>query len=139
MMGIRKWSLEKYGQDLAVYSDTDSAHFISPNPEEDIKELSNFIKLDEYKLGYFKKESTFIKGKWLRQKCYIEQDEEGIIHSTIAGLPKKLSHVINFDNFKEGFTTADLTDEEIGDSGRKLTYKYVKGGVVLVETDFTIK
>ena len=49
MMGIRKWSLEKYGEDYAIYSDTDSAHFISPNPEEDMKELANFIKLDEYK------------------------------------------------------------------------------------------
>ena len=57
---------------------------------------------------------------------------------TVAGLPKKLSHVINFDNFKIGFTTADLTDEEIGAAGRKLTYQHVKGGVILTETDFTI-
>lgn len=138
-MAIRKWSLDKYGEDKYIYSDTDSCHVETPNPEEDIKELAKIIEIDDYKLGAWKPESTFIKGKYLRQKCYIEQDEEGIIHTTIAGLPKKLSHVINFDNFKEGFTTADLTDEEIGESGRKLTYKYVPGGVVLTETDFTIK
>ena len=67
------------------------------------------------------------------------KDEDGEIHTTIAGLPKKLSYLINFDNFKEGFSTADFTDAEVAKTGRKLTYKYVKGGVVLVETDFTIK
>lgn len=138
-MAIRKWSLNKYGKDLYIYSDTDSCHIETPGGQEDVNDLANFIDIDDYRLGAWKPESTFIKGKYLRQKCYIEQDEDGVIHTTIAGLPKKLSHVINFDNFKEGFSTADLTDEEIGDSGRKLTYTYVKGGVVLTETDFTIK
>ena len=56
----------------------------------------------------------------------------------VAGLPKKLGHIVSFDNFKVGFNTADFTDEEIGEFGRKLTYKQVPGGVVLVPTDFSI-
>lgn len=138
-MAIRKWSLNKYGEDYYIYSDTDSCHVQTPNPKEDVEDLSKIIDIDDYRLGAWKPESTFVKGKYLRQKCYIEQDEDGVINTTIAGMPKKLSHVINFDNFEEGFTTADLTDEEIGPNGRKLTYKYVPGGVVLVETEFTIK
>jgi hypothetical protein len=46
---------------------------------------------------------------------------------------------VNFDNFNVGFTTADFTDEEIGEKGRKLKYVHTDGGVVLVPTDFTIK
>ena len=33
----------------------------------------------------------------------------------------------------------ELTDEEIKNTGKKLTFKHVKGGVLLVDTDFTIK
>ena len=136
---IREWSLNKYGEDLYVYSDTDSIHMIVKNEKEDVNDLANIIDIDDYKLGYWKLESRFKRGKWLRQKCYLEQDYDGTMNVTVAGLPKKLAHVVNFDNFKPGFTTADLTDEEIGESGRKLTYTHVRGGVLLDDTDFTIK
>ena len=100
--------------------------------------MSTIIDIDDYKLGWWKPESEFVKGKWLRAKCYIEQDADGTINSTIAGLPKALSHLINFDNFKIGFTTADFTEEQIGREGKK-SFTYCKGGVVLTPTDFTIK
>ena len=72
---------------------------------------------------------------------------------TVAGLPKYLSPLITFDNFKRGFSTENLTldeminlaskngatKEEIKKLHPKLTYKYVKGGVILADTDFTIK
>ena len=133
---IRDWSIKKKGYDAYIYSDTDSIHALIDNKEVD--ELKHIIDVDDYRLGALKKESEFIKGKYLRQKCYIEEWADGTMNVTIAGLPKKLSHVINFDNFNIGFTTASLSDEEIGDAGRKLTYKHVKGGVILVDTDFTI-
>ena len=47
---------------------------------------------------------------------------------TCAGLPERCYDQVTWNNFKEGFTAHG-----------KLTYKYVKGGVKLVETDFTIK
>lgn len=129
---IRDYSVEKYNKDLYVYSDTDSIHCLLSN--KDIEELSKILDIDDYKLGYWKLESTFKRGKYLRQKCYIEEDDEKI-HTTIAGLPKKLGHLITFDNFQEGLEVkADGSRKE-----NKLRYKQVKGGVVLVETDFTIK
>lgn len=121
---IRDYSLEHYGQDYFLYSDTDSIHAMKL--DNDV--LSNLIDIDEYRLGAYKVESTFTRAMFIRQKCYIEQDEDGVIHSTIAGLPKKLSYKVNFDNFKIGFST-----------GGKLMYKHVKNGVILVDTEFTIK
>lgn len=134
---IRDWSMQHKGFDAYVYSDTDSIHALLT--DEDVEQLGDVLDIDDYRLGALKKESVFVHGKYLRQKCYMEEWPDGSMNVTIAGLPKKLSHVINFDNFKVGFTTASLTDEEIGDQGRKLTYRHVKGGVILVDTDFTIQ
>ena len=134
---IRDWSIKNKGYDAYVYSDTDSIHALLT--DDDVAQLTDVLDIDDYRLGALKKESVFVRGKYLRQKCYIEQWPDGSLNVTVAGLPKKLSHVINFDNFKVGFTTANLTDEEIGKAGRKLTYKHVKGGVILAETDFTIQ
>lgn len=121
---IRDYSLSKYGKDYFLYSDTDSIHAMKL--EED--ELIKFMEIDDYKLGAYKVESTFRKACFIRQKCYIEEDYDGVIHSTIAGLPKKLGTDITFDNFKTGFTTSG-----------KLRFMQVPNGVILVPTDFTIK
>lgn len=132
---IRDWGLKKYGFDPYVYSDTDSIHCLIN--EEDLPELAKFMQIDDYALGAWKLESKFIRGKYLRQKCYIEDDGEKI-NVTVAGLPKKMSPLINFDNFKVGFSTADFDPEEVKKYGSKMRYQYVKGGVILVDTDFTI-
>ena len=101
-------------------------------PEEELKQ---FVDIDDYRLGAWKLESKFKKGKFIRQKCYIEEDYEGKINVTVAGLPKKLGKYVNFENFNSGFSVmANEIDKE-----HKLTYKHVKGGVLLVDTDFTIK
>ena len=128
---IKDYTIEHYNKDYYIYSDTDSIHMISL-PEE---ELKKFVEVDDYKLGAWKIESRHLKrGKFIRQKCYIEEDEKGI-HATIAGLPKQLGKYITFENFKEGFSVkADDLEKE-----HKLSYKKVKGGVLLVDTDFTIK
>ena len=127
---IKEYSINKYGKDLYVYSDTDSIHCLFP----DDSELKDIIEIDDYKLGAWKLESTFIKGKYIRQKCYIELGGNDKLNVTVAGLPKKLGKYITFDNFNKGYTTENLKDVD-----KKLTYKHVKGGVMLVETDFTIK
>lgn len=150
---IRDWSINKYGEDLYLYSDTDSIHMRVINEDEDIKELSKIINIDDYELGAWKLESRFKRGAYIRQKCYIEQDYEGAIHTTIAGFPKQLQPLITFENFKIGFTTEGISTKEMAELARKngaseeqieklhpkLGYKYVKGGVILEDVDFTIK
>lgn len=99
------------------------------------EELSKIIKMDDYKLGYYKKESEAIRGIYLRQKCYLEVAPDGTINTTVAGLPKKLGKYITLENFKRGFSVK----AEDNDKEHKLAFKHVKGGVLLVDTDFTIK
>lgn len=111
------------------------------------EELKQFIDIDDYRLGAWKLESKAQAGLFLRQKCYIEQDYDGTLNTTIAGLPKRMGKLITFENFKIGFSTESYSDEEIkkmeketnSKIGRKLRFKQVKGGVVLIDTDFTIK
>ena len=132
---IKDYTIKKYNKDYYIYSDTDSIHLLDINTNE----LEDIIDIDDYKLGAWKLESKFKKGKYLRQKCYIELGFDDILNVTVAGLPKKLAPLVNFDNFNIGFTTENIPDEEIQKTGKKLTFKHVKGGVLLVDTDFTIK
>lgn len=147
---IRDYSLKKYGYDAYLYSDTDSIHCLLS--DDDLKELKDIIYLDDYALGAWAKESDFDRAIFIRQKCYVEE-ENGKLNVTVAGLPKYLTPLITFDNFKRGFTTEGLTlpemitlasrngatEEQLKKLHHKLTYKYVKGGVILADTDFTIK
>lgn len=147
---IRDYTLKKYGEDKYYYSDTDSIH--AGITDEDLEELKDIIKVDDFKLGYWSKEAEFTKALYIRQKCYIEEINGKII-TTIAGMPKYLSPLITFNNFKRGFSTEgmdmnDMTriakqngasESEIENIHHKLTYKYVSGGVILADTEFTIK
>ena len=128
---IRDYSIKTYGKDYYIYSDTDSIHCLKLSEEE----LSKIVEIDEYKLGAYKVESTAVRGIYIRQKCYVEEAPDGSLNTTIAGLPKKLGKYVNMDTFKKGFSVK--ASEE--DKDHKLTFKHVKGGVLLVDTDFTIK
>lgn len=127
---IKDYSLNKYGKDYYIYSDTDSIHLLDIDP----KELETFVDVDDYRLGAWKLESTFKRGKYIRQKCYIELGFDDKMNVTVAGLPKKMGELITFENFNIGFTTEGLETEN-----QKLTYKHVKGGVMLTPVDFSIK
>lgn len=149
---VRDWSLNKYGQDLHVYCDTDSVHIARKLDETDVQELAEVLDIDDFRLGAWKLESVFTRGKYLRQKCYLHE-EGGKIVPTIAGFPKSLAPILDFENFEEGFSTEGVsldemieiarrkgyTESEIEKMKPKLRYKKVSGGVVLVDTDFTIK
>lgn len=132
-----------------VYADTDSLHCYSP----DFK-LPEGLDIDSTKLGAWDHESTFVKAKFLRQKCYIEkeliseesyfkgiQKEDSFLYSkdlkknefyklkiTVAGMPKGCYQEVNFNNFKIGASY----------KGKKQP-KNVKGGVILTDIDFSIK
>lgn len=148
---IRDFTIKKYGEDRYYYSDTDSCH--ANLSDEDLEELKDIIQIDDYQLGFWAREGDgFDRGMFIRQKCYAEE-KEGKLTVTVAGLPKYLAPLITFDNFKKGFTTKGLTIEEMIEIAsnnnatieeikklhHKFRYKYVKGGVILADTDFTIK
>ena len=84
-------------------------------------------------MGAWKIENKFRRAKFIRQKCYLEEilnekTKEYEIKITCAGMPKSCYKYVEWEKFKTGFSC-----------GGKLTYKNVKGGVKLVETEFTIK
>lgn len=135
---VRDWSLKNKGYDAYVYSDTDSMKILLD--KNDLEQLKDVLDIDDYRIGAWALEEEWISWKGLRQKCYIEAFEDGSISATIAGLPKRLAPLINFDNFHLGFTTAELDPEQVKEcGGYKLRYKHVDGGVILEDTHFTIK
>lgn len=119
---IKDYSIKKYGIDKYIYSDTDSIHTTLS-----IEELKEFCDIDDVRLGAWKHEGHFNKARFIRQKCYLEL-MEGKMNITCAGLPQKCYNKVDWFKFKTGFTC-----------GGKLTFKHIKGGVILEETDFTIK
>ena len=119
---IKDYSKKKYGIDMYCYSDTDSIHTILP-----IEELKQFCEIDDVELGKWKHESHFSRAKFIRQKTYLEEIEREI-QITCAGLPQRCYDQVTWENFKEGLKVDG-----------KLTFTHVKGGVILKETEFTIK
>ena len=135
-----------------VYADTDSLHiYLNGEPEESFFKNSP-LEIDKTKLGAWDHEMSFKKGKYLRQKCYIENEiideedylkglekEDNYLYSkddngyyklkiTVAGMPTGCYKYVNFNNFKIGASY----------EGKKQP-KRVEGGIVLVDVDFTIK
>lgn len=122
-----------------VYADTDSLHLDSPGFK-----LPEGLDIDPYKLGAWKYESKFSDkgqkpgcgGKYLRQKCYIENSTEDIdnpdpdykLKITVAGMPEDCYSQVTFDNFRIGANYY----------GKKLPVT-VSGGTVLMDATFTIK
>ena len=119
---IKDYSIKKYGIDMYCYSDTDSIHTTLP-----IEELKLFCEIDDVELGAWKHESHFTRAKFIRQKTYLEE-MDGEINITCAGMPQRCYDQVTWDNFKDGLKVEG-----------KLTFTHVKGGVILKETEFTIK
>ena len=108
--------------DNIIYCDTDSIHLTGTEVPEAIEHL-----VDSKKLGYWKHESTFQRAKFIRQKTYVEEID-GELNVKCAGMPDRIKELVTFDNFEVGFS-----------SYGKLLPKRTQGGVVLVDTMFTIK
>lgn len=119
---IKDYSIQKYGVDKYCYSDTDSIHTLLT-----IEELKQFCDIDDFRLGAWKIENTFEKAIFVRQKCYVEFFD-GRMKITCAGMPARCYDQVTFENFRTGLTVSG-----------KLTFHHVSGGVILKETDFTIK
>lgn len=117
--------------DRFIYADTDSLHLLGG-------EIPSNLDVHDSELGKWAHESTFIKGKFLRAKAYTEVIRKSTKHGkyrmtrlethvTCSGMPDRVKHHVTFDTFRIGFT------------GTKLAPKRVVGGIVLVDSPFTLK
>lgn len=126
-----------------IYADTDSLHLEGTDIPEN-------LLISDTDLGKWKIESTFKRGKYLRQKCYIEDavtpvdeiekfkkenpeclhlvSKDSIINIVCAGMPKGCYKNVTWENFDYG----SVFDGKLG-------VKHTDGGIVLVDTTFTIK
>jgi hypothetical protein len=106
--------------DRFIYADTDSIHLEGA-------EVPDNIEIHNSKLGAWKHEGTFTRARFLRAKTYIEE-MDGHLHVTCAGLPDNVKKKVTWENFRRG-----------NSYGGKLLPKQISGGVVLQETEFTLK
>lgn len=120
--------------DRFMYCDTDSLHLEG-------WELPSNLEIDKVKLGAWKHESSFIRARYLRSKCYLEETLNNSFYMpdkniygntyykiTCAGMPKECYENVTWENFVMG-------QEFKG----KLRMKHVKGGICLVDTPFSLK
>lgn len=141
-----------------AYADTDSLHLEIDIPDamfdlsqkeieylktEDLQKfglnIPDEIEIDPVKLGAWKVEHVFNRARFIRQKCYIEDMNppetwdtdnynKDLLNITCAGMPKQCYQFVTWENFKEGSTYSG-----------KLLPKHVKNGLILQDTEFTIK
>lgn len=127
-----------------IYADTDSLHLLGT-------EIPDCLDVDDVELGKWKHESTFQRARFIVQKRYMEteiisdkafskmepEEQEGCYFLdgirvkdkfTCSGLPSNCHKQANWENFKLGTIYVD-----------KLTTKNVKGGVVLVKSEFKMR
>ncbi len=114
-----------------VYSDTDSMYLTGITEEE----ASKYIDIHPTKLGAWKLEHHYTRGKWLRPKTYIMKSVEDDLTITCAGMPDNIKNDILSKGEEESFRVFTYGSKFEG----KLVPKRVKGGVILFKTDFTIK
>lgn len=90
-----------------LYCDTDSVHFLKEGGKQIIDKLvkEGKIEVDKNKLGAWDFEGEYIKGRFLRSKCYMEEKPDGTLEATVAGLPAD-PHTGNFSK-KRSFLTWD--------------------------------
>lgn len=106
--------------DRFIYADTDSLHLIGVDIPEG-------LDVHPSKLGAWKHEGTFTDSKYIRAKTYMETID-GVDKVTCAGMPDNVKEKVTYDNFHTGSTFTG-----------KLMPRRCVGGVVLVDTTFTIK
>lgn len=135
--------------DRFIYADTDSLHLAGTDTPDG-------LDIHPTKLGCWKDEGTFTDSYYIRAKTYMEtmivyipdsvqnycramkktfdiyRTPDGIQTTetkvTCAGMPDNVKEKVTYDNFKSGSTFDG-----------KLMPRRFRGGVVLVETTFTIK
>ena len=118
--------------DRFAYADTDSLHLLGDD-------VPTGVEIDPVRMGAWKHELRFNNAVYVRPKAYSERVNMGSRYhrkgftghdytTRIAGLPLSVSRKLTFKDLRDGATFHG-----------KLTPKRVPGGVVLVDTAFTLK
>ncbi len=106
-----------------IYADTDSIYIVGyDNPIG--------INIHPTLLGAWKCEGKFIDSLFIRSKTYLKtmEDEPEKIEVKCAGMPEVVKSLVTYDNFRIGASFDG-----------KLLPKRVEGGIILKDTQFTIK
>lgn len=111
--------------DNFLYCDTDSIHL------KDNKNIKN-IKIGEG-LCEWKKETDFIKCKYIKLKTYIEKTKDKKYIIKCSGLTEEAKEKYNNESCFKKFKIGAIFKNS------KRTLKRVEGGVIIENTDFTIK
>ena len=138
---IHSQSMELLGYSRYLYSDTDSIHLMG-------FEIPDCIEVDAVELGKWKLESHFERGRFIQAKRYIEdeilEDDNGQLMKnsygdyitklkvTCAGMSAKCHKYVTWENFK-------INEQNPQSYHGKLVPIMVEGGLILVETPFTLK
>ena len=105
---------QKY-YDRLIYIDTDSMHLLGDT-------LPDGLDIDPVKLGCWKIESTFVDGKYLRQKTYMHLHEDGTYVIKMSGAPDIVKNQIgSWDDFHVGakFTGKAIMKKLVGGAWRE--------------------
>lgn len=103
-----------------IYADTDSLHLIGYDEPEG-------LDIHPTRLGAWKNEGQFEDSKFIRAKTYMETSN-GKTKVTCAGMPDNVKEKVTYDNFCTGSTFTG-----------KLVPRRYPGGIILVDSTFTIK
>lgn len=117
-----------------IYADTDSLHLVG-------KEFPTNIAIDSKELGFWAHETTFERGKFIRQKTYVEQfyitrkypnQKKKLVRLytdiKCAGMMDSVKKTVSYNEFGIGL------HREFG----KLQPKSVPNGVILVDAPYTM-
>lgn len=110
-----------------IYCDTDSIFFKWNKPET---ELNKIIEIDDYKLGAWKVEFKFIRGKILGAKRYVFENRDHKVKAGICGVKN------NFTKYDE---IESLLNANIEIENAKLQIKRDEYGIYLIEKDIIMK
>ena len=134
----------KDGVSYFVYCDTDSVK-VTQEGSELLREAPD-VEIDDYKLGTWGYEGTYLTARFVRQKTYSYTImEKGKVnrHYVVCGAPDDIKSLMKIDDFLPGMKiTLEQLHSHKGENGKPLQGRLlpvrVKGGVILEETGFQI-
>ena len=139
-MLVKTWNKFK---GKALYCDTDSIHYLGGMDEipEDLKPEIDYKRTGALGLWSFESKESFIAGRYIRAKTYIEVSPDGKDHVTCAGATPAVKKLMTWDSFRVGFNAWKICIENGLDPRQysKLTPKRYPSGVNLEPVNFEIK